>query len=62
MSGVTYGPYTLSAYPERGTFELLADAAQEAEFLHAEKGKPVRVFDENGEVAYTSKGAPDDDF
>jgi len=45
------------------SFESCADAAQEAEFLHAER-KAVHVVVEEGtdEVFYTSKGpAPEDD-
>lgn len=45
-------------------FEELADAAQEAEFLHAENGRPYEVvalideapFMKKGEVVYVSKG------
>ena len=51
-------------------FEDLATAAQEAEFMHAENGRPhqvkAAVDDEHGmfragEVVYTSKGDPDDE-
>jgi hypothetical protein len=46
-------------------YALLADAAQEAEFVHAETGRPVQVSalaDEpecwaKGDVVYTSQGA-----
>ena len=49
------------------SFAELADASQEAEFLHAEDGIPhevVALLDEppsfaKGEVVYVSKGAPE---
>ena len=39
-------------------FDLLADAAQEAEHLHIESGRTHCVL-ADGEVCYTSQGAPD---
>lgn len=40
-------------------YELLADAAQDAEFLHAEKDRRYTVRNGAGEVCYESEGAPE---
>ena len=41
-------------------FTLLADAAQEAEYMHAEDGTTHVVTEiDGGEVVYTSKGGPE---
>ena len=55
---LSYGPYKLFGYPRKPSYALLADAAQEAEFLHAEHGYTVQVQDEHGDFVYTSKGGP----
>lgn len=51
------GPYLIDGVD--GGFETLAEAAQEAEHLHAESGEARTVRDERGEVAYVSLGAPE---
>ena len=51
--------FVIEGRPEL-SFDGQGDAAQEAEFLHAETGRQHRVlFD--GEVVYESQGAPDDE-
>jgi hypothetical protein len=52
-------PYKIFEHPDKGSFERLAEAAQEAEFLHVKHGKTIRVQDASNEIVYTSKGAPD---
>ncbi len=58
-NGLCKGPFKLFERPQVHAFELLAEAAQEAEFIHAETGSPVRVQDVDGNFVYTSKGAPE---
>jgi len=43
---------------EFASFDELAEAAQEAEFLHAEAGAEFAVQDRDGWFVYRSKGAP----
>ena len=40
-------------------YELLADAAQDAELLHAETGREWTVRGGDGSEAYVSKGPPE---
>ena len=41
------------------TFEQMSDAAQEAEFLHAEHDLTFVVLDRDGDEVYRSVGAPE---
>lgn len=56
------GPFKVFAtrkQAETMVFDELADAAQEAEFLHAESGgEEFAVQDRDGFFVYRSKGAP----
>lgn len=53
------GPYKILERPEFPAEELLADAAQEAEFFHATTGKAHHVIDADNKLVYTSQGAPE---
>lgn len=58
--------FQLEEFPDR-QFEELADAAQEAEFLHEEHGRTMAVlalndeepFFRKGDTVYESQGAPE---
>ncbi len=59
MDQVTHrGPYTIRGGSPAGEMETLGEAAQEAEFLHAERRAPQTVLDVDGWTAYESKGPP----
>jgi hypothetical protein len=68
MEKVPHGPYRVvpktwvsnpNDLTSHRTFELMGDAAQEAEFLHEEHALTFLVLDSDGDEIYCSKGAPE---